>query len=329
MAAAIANGTRYGSIAALALTLLAGGARGDLTASRLLDESGHDDAQLASLLAGATLSGGVAEMEASKSQLAAASLAWTAVPYERAVALIEQGDPRVGAKTWAISGAQTFSALQLPADDLQTLRSKGHRAFNLSAEESQTLREAAGGDEVLSLYRAMLAQRATAYQRAGRAAIAPYQRGRRGEVDPAEELARATASVRGSGATFDALRALLDSAENGVPDGDQDHRLQLVENTVQDRVHHALRHMMLLKADEGMVIVERQFYSSHSYDALQIIVGLLPHENGTLVAVFGQTSTDRVAGVGSNLAHSIGRGRSAESYADYATLVRDAIDALP
>ncbi|MEO0975545.1 MAG: hypothetical protein AAFX85_20835, partial [Pseudomonadota bacterium] len=242
--------------------------------------------------------------------------------------LVDAADPRTALRTWDIGDGSEMPAVDLPARELAQLRKKGHRSFNLSRDESERLRGAASDAEALALYREVLAERVEAYRTGGLSGIAPYQRGKRGAVDPAAELSEATDLVLAatpSADTFGALSAVLESSAGGVPAGDDAHLLQLVEKTVQDRVHHGLSHLMFVEASDALIIVERQFYSSHSYDALQLIVGLAPFEGGTLVAVFGHTATDRVAGVGSGLAKSIGRKRSVQSYDGLAALIRDAI----
>lgn len=301
------------------------------TAEMLLEAQALSDEQLTALLAGDVVSSGVAPLEASKAQLAASAVAWTAVPFERAARLVDAEDPRQVVRTWAIDDADDVTAVELSAEDLTKLRTKAHRAFNLSAAESASLRATESQEQTLAAFRLLLAERVRSYQAEGLAGIESYRRGKRKSVNPAEELRQANAAILSDRTTTPALAELLREIDEGLPSGSDgsEHRLQLVEKVVQDRPHHALSHLALLRGEDGLVIVERQFYSSHSYDALQVVVGLFPYREGSLVAVFGQTATDQVAGIGSNLAHSIGRGRSADSYASLATLVRSAIEALP
>ena len=55
-------------------------------------------------------------------------------------------------------------------------------------------------------------------------------------------------------------------------------------------------------------MAQRDFYVSHTFDALQIIIGALPKGPDRSVIIYAnRTYTEQVASFGSGAAHSIGR----------------------
>ena len=57
----------------------------------------------------------------------------------------------------------------------------------------------------------------------------------------------------------------------------------------------------------GAIVVDRQFYVSHSYNTTHEILGALPYLDGTLIFHAERTSTDQVSGAGSFIRHNLGR----------------------
>jgi hypothetical protein len=51
---------------------------------------------------------------------------------------------------------------------------------------------------------------------------------------------------------------------------------------------------------------ERHIYAPHFYNSLQIVAGLMPYEDYTVVFYGGRTYTDQVTGFGSGIKHSVG-----------------------
>ena len=58
---------------------------------------------------------------------------------------------------------------------------------------------------------------------------------------------------------------------------------------------------------KGAVVLARQFYVGHSYNASQLTIGYFPYREGVVLFYARRMSTDRVAGIASGLKHSIGR----------------------
>ncbi len=66
-----------------------------------------------------------------------------------------------------------------------------------------------------------------------------------------------------------------------------------------------LVHRMMLGTDAGELILARQFYTGHSYNANQLFIVCLPHREGSLVFSTNRIFTDQAAGFGSHLKHAI------------------------
>jgi len=193
--------------------------------------------------------------------------------------------------------------------------------FNLSAEELDRLRTARtrfpGGDcdrkeacarEISDLYRGMLLERLTRYQRDGLKGIAPYDRGPGKSVLPEEELRRAAEDaelIRRAFPDFYAAFTEFPREQREQYDG----QFLWVKRRVQGRPTFALAHRLSEVRPELALFAERQFYVGTSYNCLQTFVGLLPDADRTILVYTNRTFTDQVAGLGSNVRHSVGRSK--------------------
>ena len=88
-----------------------------------------------------------------------------------------------------------------------------------------------------------------------------------------------------------------------------EHRFYWIKQRVEGRPAFVAAHRTFYQRPDGALITERQFYVSHSYNSLQIILGCLPAGEKTLVFYTNRTFTDQVAGFAPGLRHSIGRKR--------------------
>ncbi len=59
--------------------------------------------------------------------------------------------------------------------------------------------------------------------------------------------------------------------------------------------------------DERMLVAERHYYVSNSYNVLQIFFVCLPYRDVVLIAMLNQTFTERVTGLTAGIAHKVGR----------------------
>jgi hypothetical protein len=193
--------------------------------------------------------------------------------------------------------------------------------FNLSAEEFESLRAARGrfpgGDcdrnpacaaEVSSLYRAMLQERLARYRKDGLNGIAPYDRGAGKTVRAAEELRHAAEDaelIRRAFPEFD--RAFTEFPKEQRERYDS--QFLWIKRRVQGRPIFALAHRLYDVRPDMALFAERQFYVGSSYNSLQTFIGLLPDGDRTVLVYTNRTFTDQVAGLGTNVRHSVGRSK--------------------
>jgi len=74
-----------------------------------------------------------------------------------------------------------------------------------------------------------------------------------------------------------------------------------------DRPTFVLTHRMAMFVDYAYINIERQYYASHDYNAMQQVVAMLPTRDGTLLVYVARVSTDQVAGLTSAAAHPVAR----------------------
>lgn len=188
-------------------------------------------------------------------------------------------------------------------------------------------RSAAAREAVTGVYRRILRQRYRAYRRGGLDAIGAYAREDDGEdaARPGDEL-RAAASAATLLARHDPAfhLAFADYPEAGI--AGLVHRFHCMKHVVDDRPAFILVHRNSRFDARGSVIAERQFYVGHTYNSLQTIIGLVPRGDATIVYLTNRTSTDRVAGFGTSVAHRVGGGRLRDAIEDHVRALRSAIE---
>jgi hypothetical protein len=64
--------------------------------------------------------------------------------------------------------------------------------------------------------------------------------------------------------------------------------------------------MFQFKPKKYLLATFREFYVSHSFNSLHIVVGALPVKTGTVVFYVNSTFTDQVAGFGGGMKRKIG-----------------------
>jgi hypothetical protein len=207
--------------------------------------------------------------------------------------------------------------------------------FNLSKDEIATLqklrREHTGrcdknpacAQAFNEAYSNMLFDRLQAYRQGGVAAIAPYDRGE-DEASPAEELT-------GGGETLNVLKKEMPSlyaAFMEYPASQIDgveHTFVWKKHKAQDRPTFSLLHRMMHEGENLVILLEREFYVSQSYNSLMTASGAFAKDDQTLLVYLNRTSTDQVAGFGSSMRHGIGRkmmvSEIKKNYADFKALI--------
>jgi hypothetical protein len=176
--------------------------------------------------------------------------------------------------------------------------------FHMSEEEAATIREAGrnGTAAALAAYQEVLAARAKAYWEKGLEGITPYAgEGRSPAVDlaHADEAAKALFQHSVLGAEIDVV-----PARNT---GRAEHRLSWALQKGRDQEAPVLIHRILYQGEVGEVFVQRRFYSGYDYDALAIVVGVLPTSDGhSAIFYTNHTYTAQVSGFGGSAKRSIG-----------------------
>ncbi len=182
--------------------------------------------------------------------------------------------------------------------------------LNLSTEEIDQFRKLPSGQAVSAVsaqLQAMLKARYQAYLQKGLQGIPPYTRGGRNVASPSKEL---TLAIHESlpGERIPGFRqALLNYPADSLTG--MEHRFFWYKQTVENRPTFILADRASLRTADAAVLTEEQFYVGHSYNSNFIIGGCFTVQGGTLVFYMNRTFTDQVAGFGSGLKHSIGRGQ--------------------
>ena len=213
-----------------------------------------------------------------------------------------------------VSGA-TFAKLRLPADELAKLAGKDvDDDFNLSGDELALLekrKSAAKSDAdrknaAMETYREILAGRVNAYRSKGLAGVMPYKHGS-DESSPRKDLESAL-PVKG-GVVQREAPGFYDYL-HGYPNGGSAANAKLVWllQVLNGRPAVILAHRAESPGDNATVFAQRDFFVGHTFDALQVLGGLVPvGEHESALFYTNSTFTEQVAGFGSGAAHGIGR----------------------
>ena len=198
--------------------------------------------------------------------------------------------------------------------------------FNLSGQEFQTIKAANSGqtDAASQTYRKILLQRWQAYRKKGLKGIATYDRGDGAEANPGEELRKATQDSKVLTQYFPELHKALLNYPSALPAGAEE-KFFWLNREVQGRPTAILVHRVILSVGTGEVILTRQFYAGHSYNANQLTIVCVPYRDGSLVFYLNRTITDQVAGSGSSLKHSIGNEQARDEIVKLLKNLRKAI----
>ena len=199
----------------------------------------------------------------------------------------------------------SLAEMTLPKESLARLVKDPGGTFSLSESEAARIESAARQGEAAALeaYRSVLAERASAYWKGGLDAIEPYAGKNR---SPAADLRHANEAIEKL-ARLPRLQAEL----AGVPaesSGAVRHSLSWAVLKGRDIAAPVLIHRMSYVSTDGEIVVQRQFYSGYDYDALQIVVAILPtSEDWSAVFYTNHTYTVQVTGFGGSAKRSIGR----------------------
>ncbi len=170
----------------------------------------------------------------------------------------------------------------------------------------------AAAEAVTAAYRQVLAGRMQAYLDRGLDGIADYDRGGGDASSAADDLrAAAEASTLVQKAAPDLYGAFLAYPDQGVEG--VDNQFYWVRQVADDRPDYVLTHRMVQRRPDLLVLLSRDFYVGHSFNAAQAAAGALPVEDGVVIFYGNRTSSDQVAGFMSGMRHEIGRGMMRDS----------------
>jgi hypothetical protein len=208
-------------------------------------------------------------------------------------------------------------------------------AYNFSAEEiewfqtaaadlSQSRSKYAGPAEAMTAtLQRVLRTRYQAYRAHGLRGVVPYDRGYAVYVDPAEGLRVALDSIDLLRGYFPRFYLAFREYPRAGTEGYRERHV-LIETMAQGRRAFVLAHWMVDINESYALIAERQYYVSHTYDALQNTIACLPYRGGTLVGLLNQTFTGKVAGFARAIRHNVGRNRIQETIRPLFESLRDA-----
>jgi hypothetical protein len=275
------------------------------------------------LLAGDTI--GYQVTESTETELGAGVAMYLPVPLARvAEALTSQDivlkEPSItawgalapGATVAALAGYKLAAGEVAEAQDAFDAVAGGR--LNLSAPEIEAFRaarpargadRAAVAESGAAQWRALLLQRAQAFQTRGLDGMAPYAR-RGGLSDPAAVLRVAAGDARivghlMPGLADSLLRFPAEQSSTAIS------QFYWVRRQVQGRPDPILIHHLVDVTPQLALYIERHVYVGHSYNASQILSGAVPYEDGVVVFSSNRVSTDQVAGLGGELKRVIGR----------------------
>ena len=236
-----------------------------------------------------------------------------------AAVLEEAALARLHPETLVELGAdQPFPSIELgaaDADEVERLvQFSSGREVNIDApahEELQALDlrlppDAAARRAVADVYGRMLRRRYEAYRASGLSGLAPYTRGRGREMSAAEHL-RVTST-----ATLDALHALAPAFVGAVRRYSEiagEHAFFLVRQPYNGRPLHVLLHLLAERGPRHLVVLYREYFVGHSYDANQLWLACLPDGEATLVVLGTDAITDEAVGFPQGVRHRVGRDR--------------------
>lgn len=224
----------------------------------------------------------------------------------------------------AASIRQSLQRFVISADDQINLKwfknPQADGTFNVNQQELALLQQAAQQlrkdpthlEPLNAALREFFAQRLEAYRRGGLKGILPYDIEDK-QVSAGDYLAGSLQPM-----TFireqetDFYQSFLDYPKGNSEAYEQQFFLVIEDDDGQSIT--SLRHWMVASRDNAVLIAERKFYISHSLDAMHTLIYLeQASDNSSYVLLGNTTFTQMVTGMGSFIAHKVGRAKIKKS----------------
>jgi hypothetical protein len=174
--------------------------------------------------------------------------------------------------------------------------------FNeLKASTSKLLQPATAG----KLIQDILLTRHQQYLEKGINGIAPYARSKKLEIQPGQQLMTSLGESIGLKKLYPDVFNFLEKYPRATGSSfTEDYFWYLVK--LDDRPAIGLSHRLHVSMNDARFIIERGYYISHSLDSVQIIVALVPVQEGLLLVYTNRTWTGKVTGMFNLLKQRIG-----------------------
>lgn len=117
------------------------------------------------------------------------------------------------------------------------------------------------------------------------------------------------------------LKNFPDARVQGV-----EHRFYVFKLNIAGRPGFILSHRIYFFGTEFALLVERHIYAPHFYKSLQLVAGVIPHEDSSVVFYGNRTYTDQITGIGSDMKQSMGGKQLAEEIKALLTDIRTGIE---
>lgn len=198
---------------------------------------------------------------------------------------------------------------------------KDDGSYNVSREEFTALKDNASTlnphnprqarQQIEHIIQQLLSQRVMAYREQGITGIAPYiVQGK--TIHPSDYLANSLAAL----SLLEEKEPSFYQAFSHYPKNAQAefiHQFYLGMEMDGRRPITYLKHWMIDDQPQRTLIAERKFYISHSLEAMHTLILVMEHNNSSYVFLLNQTFTEKVTGIGSFIAHKVGRKKVKEN----------------
>ena len=293
-----------------------------LAIDEVLGMLGVDKVQITELAQGQSVSYPLSENR--DDELAMGVVRYLPVPLAKVAELLRRGNPDmldVDVTAYGLlteqGGTDSLALVAFSKEEAQALLdAEPGDEFNLSVHEIDSLKTLkkmlkrtpyrAIEDEVGQHYRDILFKRFKAYRRGGINTIAPYAREEGVDSKPSLELRQAANASAILARYFPSLHKAWLEYPKALPSQAVE-TFPWVEKNVEGRTAAILRHRIKIDWNGGVLVLNREFYASHSYNSSQWLTGCLPYRDGTVVFQEVRSFTDQVAGVASDVKHLVGR----------------------